>query len=103
MAVRSHSVDAQCPGPEQRGSFAPGRQRDRIDAGARLLGHYREILAQIQPGPQFVDGLLPRAHGLGGSAGASSQRASVSSPMWVRAVQSSSKSEPLPNRSRSCA
>ena len=38
-----------------------------------------------------------------GAAGAANHAASVSSPARVRAIESSSKSEPRPNRSRSLA
>jgi len=58
-------------------------------------GKKREIHARAR----LAHGLLPGAH-LARAAGTSGHRASVSSPMCVRAVDNSSNSDPAPNRSR---
>ena len=83
--------DAQPRAVEQHGGFAPGGERGGIDTGVGIVGENGEALA------------CWRARMVVGSAGARSQRARVSSPMWVRAVESNSKREPLPKRSRSWA
>ena len=54
--------DAQPLRSEQRGSFAPGGERDGRDAGTRLFGQHGEILPEIQTGPQFCHRLIALAH-----------------------------------------
>ena len=45
--------------------FAPSRQRNGIHAGTRLFAEHREILAQVEAGPQFVDRPIARANYIG--------------------------------------
>ena len=96
-------LEAEAGGAQAGGRFAPMGERRRIHAAARLFGEDGEFLAQVQAVAQFVDGLLPVARRLPAVPGALSHCARRSSPMWVRAVQSSSKTLPLPKRSRSSA
>jgi hypothetical protein len=57
--------DSQIPIGESRRHFAPGRQRDGVDAGARLFAGDSQVFAQVEPRAQLVDGLIAGANRLG--------------------------------------
>ena len=83
--------------------LGPRRQRARIHAGRRTADGQRQLLARVErrrsaPAPPPAAPRRRRA-----APRRSATPASVSSPVRVRASDSSSKSEPGPNRSRSLA
>ena len=74
----------------------------RVHRGAHVVAEHREVLPQVEARRERGDGALA-GRSASGRAGARSHAASRSSPGRVRAAQRSSKSEPVPKRSRSCA